>query len=253
MASKEKRQSHLHWVDENPQTCFCNPVIYVDVTKSEVSSERIAAIFGVKQPEVISLREKESGEEVAVVSGDESKSGFPHWKLEPEKHYDVYISPECSGQDVVPIRSIFQLLPGATEDDKGDRLQRLSNKFYSKIWHDDNTPPDFRDKFYSRSSSDQIQAFRQYDWLSEVFGGPSFRDDEAREKLLLPKVMAKHTSSRMTMEHAVTWLKLMKVSAEEEFPDQPQLQEALGLYWLHFYAFFPFNDDERREFRRLIQ
>jgi truncated hemoglobin YjbI len=131
---------------------------------------------------------------------------------------------------------------------------QLSNNFYSKIWNDDDTPSSFRDKFFSRSSSDKIQAFRQYDWFSEVFGGPSFRDDEARQRVLLPKVMAQHTSSRTTMEHAVTWLKLMQASIQEEFPDHPQLREALGLYWLHFYAFFPsFNDNDRRAFRRLIQ
>ena len=259
MMSRETRQSHLHWATDNQQPCFCNPVIHLDVTKLTASPERIAAIFGHTQPELIILQVTEGGQEVTLVTDDDTNGGFPHWKLEPEKHYEVHTtSRDTIGENsdqavVVPIRNIFQLLPGDTEDDKGERLQQLSNNFYAKIWHGDDTPSSFRDKFFSRSSSAEIQAFRQYDWLSEIFGGPSFRDDNIRETILLPKVMAKHTSSRMTTEHAVAWLKLMKESIQEEFPNEPQLQEALGLYWLHFFAFFPYNDDERREFRRLIQ
>lgn len=254
--SKEKRQAHLHWASDNEQQqpCFCNAVIYLDVTKIAASPELVAAIFGVQQPDEIVLKEEEGGKEIHLDTTDKN-DGFPCWELEPEKHYKVHVlvSPGTPRNTVVPIRNIFQLLPGKTEDDKSERLQMLSNNFYAKIWNDDDTPAAFKDKFFSRSSSAEIQAFRQYDWLSEVFGGPSFRDDDARQKMLLPKVMAKHTSSRMTMEHAVTWLTLMTASIQEEFPDMPQLEEALGLYWLHFYAFFAYSDDERKEFRRLIK
>lgn len=215
---------------------------YVDDSHQgrEVSSERIAAIFGVQQPEAISLREKkESDKVVPVVSGDESNSGFPHWKLEPGRHDNVYTSPEWSGQDVVPIRSIFRLLPGTTEDDKGDRLQQLSKTFYYKIWHDDKTPSDFRDKFFSRSNcSEQIQAFRQI-WLAVESLWWSF----------LPRWQSawktSATKGKWLNIPAAVWRrsmlwhgsKLMRAFIEEEFPDQPHLQEALGLYWLHFTHF----------------
>jgi hypothetical protein len=73
-----------------------------------------------------------------------------------------------------------------------------------------------------------------------------------RERHLLPKVMAKHTSSRMTREHAVAWLMIMNRALEEEFPHEYKLRSCLSLYWLHFYGFFPFTDDDRREFRMVV-
>jgi hypothetical protein len=77
-------------------------------------------------------------------------------------------------------------------------------------------------------------------------------DNYERTKHILPKVMAKHTSSRMTPQHAIEWLNIMNQALEEEFPNETQLKKALELYWLHFYAFFPFSDDDRREFRKVV-
>ena len=154
-----------------------------------------------------------------------------------------------------PIKEIFALLPGDTGNEKSDRLQDLSNNFYDKIWNDESVPAGFKSKFYTPLSSERIQAFRQYDWLYEVFGGPEFDDDQLlgnREKLLVKKVMAKHTSSRMTLEHSITWLKLMARSIHEVFPNEPELQHSLGLYWLHFYAFFPFSEYERKDLRKVV-
>jgi hypothetical protein len=56
----------------------------------------------------------------------------------------------------------------------------------------------------------------------------------------------------MTLEHSLTWLRLMKQALDEEFSDDPKVKDAMGIYWLHFYAMFPFSDEERQEFRKLI-
>jgi truncated hemoglobin YjbI len=245
MSSRPK--AHLHWATTNHQPCFCNPVIYIDLTKLAPTSETIAAIFGVYQPESIELRSYETQD---LVPCDER--GI--WKLEPEQNYQVHVgnsSDDTTKDKVIPIQGIFALLPGDTDDEKSDCIQRLSETFYDKIWNDPATPVEFRNLLYSLTSSASIQAFRQYDWFHEVFGGPTMAR-QRRDKMLLPKVMAKHTASRMTRAHAMTWLHIMKQSVQVEFPNHPQLQSSLGLYWLHFFGFFPYTDEDRKEFRSIV-
>jgi truncated hemoglobin YjbI len=275
----EGNKVHLHWASTNHQPCFCNPVISLDLTNTCTSSklnpsqETIAAIFGVTHPEWIQLRDHDDHEEILV---PHQSSGVS--KLEPEEQqqhssgYQVHVVAVAVGSDNhnhnhnheeeeterrVPIHGIFALFPGDTDDDKSDRIQQLSENFYDKIWNDPETPSEFRNVFFSRSSSASIQAFRQYDWFHEVFGGPAMaraqeQESRRRRDVLRPKVMAKHTKSRMTRQHAMTWLHIMKRAVLEEFPNDSQLQSALGLYWLHFFGFFPYTDEDRKEFRRIV-
>jgi truncated hemoglobin YjbI len=300
--SSTKQLAHLHWSsstttmmmttttspnqnspDEQEQTdcfnsgggsCFCgNLPVPLDLSKLQATPETLAAIFGVRTPESITVVDQDtkhivplSSLEVVVVETNST----PRWNLLPDHHYRVQLLPRTKttsddptnndDDDVdhhhdharVPIHKIFTtLIPGSNDEEKGDRLHNLSNTFYAKIWHDPTTPKDFFDKFYSRFASSEIQAFRQYNWLIEVFGGPSLQDG-GDLTFLHSRVMAKHTSSRMTLEHSLTWLRLMKQSMAEEFQDAPALIEALEWYWLHFYAFFPFTEEERKEIRTFI-
>ncbi|CAB9518134.1 expressed unknown protein [Seminavis robusta] len=245
-----KEQVHLHWASTNKQQpCFCNPEIYLNVTKLKATPETIAAIFGVKEPETIELKERENGKIIALEEGEQ-----PVWQLEPDCHYDVHVAGcKDSLAPAVPINQIFSLFPGDTDDEKSDNIQKLSENFYGKIWNDKETPKEFQDRFISLTSSASIQAFRQYDWFHEVFGGPSMMgSSNPRKSILLPKVMAKHTSSRMTREYAITWLEIMDKSVNEEFPNEETLQAALKLYWIHFFGWFPYSDEDRREFRRIV-
>jgi truncated hemoglobin YjbI len=266
--------------DEQEQTngfdggsCFCgNLPVPLDLSKLHATPETLAAIFGVRNPESIIVVDQDTKQIVPLSLKVVVEASFtPRWNLLPDHHYWVQLLPRTKttrddtthNNDVddvdhhhdharVPIRKIFTtLIPGSNDEEKGDRLHNLSNTFYAKIWHDPTTPKDFFDKFYSRFASDEIQAFRQYNWLIEVFGGPSLQDG-GDLTYLHSRVMAKHTSSRMTLEHSLTWLRLMKRSMDEEFQDAPALIEALEWYWLHFYAFFPFTEEERKEIRTFI-
>jgi truncated hemoglobin YjbI len=277
--------------------CFCgNPHVPLDLSKLHATPETLAAIFGVRNPEHITVVDQDTEQivplslvvvEVLVVEGEEvmkkEKSSTLRWNLLPDHHYRVQLilsrtttttttatttttttsddttNYNDNGDDYhhqyaqVPIHKIFAtLIPGTNDEEKGDRLHNLSNTFYAKIWHDPTTPKDFHDKFYSRFASSEIQAFRQYNWLIEVLGGPSLQEGGDYLTFLHGRVMAKHTASRMTLQHSLTWLRLMKRSMAEEFPDAPDLIEALEWYWLHFYAFFPFTEEERTEIRLFI-
>ncbi|KAG7349217.1 bacterial-like globin [Nitzschia inconspicua] len=260
MLPREERLAHFYWSSSNrQQPCFClvdKDMVDLDVIKLHISPELIAAIFGVRQPESIRIYDKDSGTMLALPDKDQTAHAWS-WPVEPKHDYevrtDVVDERDIENEEpVVPIHRIFPLFPGDTDDAKSERIEQLSENFYSKLWSDPDTPAGLRDLFFSRTSSYKIQAFRQYDWFHETFGGPSIMENCEREKHLWPKVMAKHTSSRMSREHAISWLNIMNRALEEEFPDEWKLRSALALYWLHFYAFFPYSDEDRREFRRVV-
>ncbi|KAL3925233.1 MAG: hypothetical protein SGILL_000546 [Bacillariaceae sp.] len=236
MLPREERVAHFHWASTNrQQPCFCNPVIDLDVMKLNASPETIAAIFGVRLPETIQIHDQKSGELIPLPGeGDEDK-GAVCWSVEPKRDYEVRVVDDdgaCRDEpQVIPINTIFPLFPGDNDDEKAESIEKLSNNFYQKLWDDEATPMSLRDSFVRRTSSWKIQAFRQYDWFHETFGGPSMLDNYEREKLLLPKVMAKHTSSRMSKENAVAWLEVMNRACEEQFPNEFELRSALALYW----------------------
>lgn len=256
MPSRVAKQAHLHWGSVD-RPCFCRPKLVLNLDKLQATPETLAALFGVVDPSTVRVQAFGGAEDIPFVS--KGSEDYEYWPLETDQHYQVTVIQDSTQEgndddapDVVPIKDIFALLPGDTEAEKSDRLLALSNNFYDKIWHDPTVPEAFFQKFHFVLSSARIQAFRQYDWLFEVFGGPAFSGEPSREDHLVAKVLAKHTSGRMTLEHSVTWLQLMALSAQEEFADLPTLRHALGLYWLHFYGFFPHNEAERRELRRIV-
>jgi truncated hemoglobin YjbI len=243
---REERISRLKWSEQNANLCYVSENPYpFDATKIDATPLCLAQTFGLEDEGAsLTVVDSETGQEMPVVDGK--------YDLKPQKEYTV-ISSEPKN-DRVPIYKLFGLVPGATEDEQSDRLQALSNNFYAKIWHSPEVPDDFRASFVNPTSSDEIQAYRQFNWFCEVFGGPTmFGNDPGQgERYYKPRTMAKHTASRMTLEHSVTWLKLMRKSLDEEFPDDETFKSALAVYWLHFYAMFPFTDDERRQFRTVI-
>ena len=249
MPPRDAKQAYLHWSSSDNRPCFCQPMLALNL-KLTATPETLAALFGIAEPSSVQVQMLGDTENLPLItnpSGDDE-----YWPLEPDQHYQVSTNKDDDAVKVIPIKDIFSLLPGDTEVEKSERLQALSNNFYDKIWNDPTVPEDFHKKFHFVLSSSKIQAFRQYDWLFEVFGGPAFSGEPAHEELLIPKVMAKHTSSRMTLEHSVTWLNLMARSIDEIFADCPDLQHSLGLYWLHFYGFFPYTEEERSELRRVV-
>ena len=242
--SRENRQALLRWSTTNAQPCYCNDPYPLDVTWIQATPETLACIFAIPDKDSIIVEESKEGKRVELVDGS--------WPLEAQREYTVSTTDPMD--TICPIRKTFSLFPGKDDEEKCDRIHALSKNFYAKIWHDKDTPENFKKTFITPVSSDEIQAYRQFNWFLEVFGGPSmFEENGQGEKHYLPRTMAKHTASRMTLEYAITWLKLMKESMEEEFMDAPKVKEALGVYWLHFYAMFPFSDVERREFREVIR
>ena len=237
MLTREERVAHFHWASTNQQQpCFCKTTIDLDVIKLNASPETLAAIFGIRCPKRIELYDQNSGKLLPLPKEKDDESGALCWPVEAKRDYEVRVVQTVDDEEqptvvVVPIHNIFPLFPGDNDDEKTERIEKLSNNFYEKLWHDEGTPKGLRDMFYSRFSTYKIQAFRQYDWFHETFGGPSLMDNCEREQHLLPKVMAKHTSSRMSKENAVAWLEIMNRSLEEEFPGEYELRSALALYW----------------------
>jgi truncated hemoglobin YjbI len=234
MLPREDRVAHFHWASTNKQQpCFCKSTIDLDVLKLNATPETIASIFGIQHPQSIRIHDRATDKLIQLSTEKDKDSGALCWRVEPKQDYEVsvLVSDDDNDIPVVPINSIFRLFPGKDDDEKSERIEKLSNNFYHKLWDDETTPADLRKLFFSRTSSYKIQAFRQYDWFHETFGGPSMMDNDEREKHLLPKVMAKHTSSRMSKENAIAWLEIMNRSVEEEFPEEYKLRSALALYW----------------------
>ena len=247
---REERLARLLWSPENDVPCYVSENPYpLDVTRIDATALCLAHTFGVSSDDIaaIEVTESSSGKEVSPVDGK--------YPLEPQKEYSILLSAEASTKydKRLPISQIFSLVPGATEDEQSDRLQALSNNFYEKIWHADHISADFRKSFVNPMSSYEIQAYRQFNWFCEVMGGPTMYDEKGEgERYYKPRTMAKHTASRMTLEHSLTWLKLMRTTLDETMSDAPEFQAALEVYWLHFYAMFPFSDQNRREFERVM-
>lgn len=280
-----KEGAILVWASDNPYPCFCNDEIRFNVNRIEATPETLAALYGISNPESISVTGVE-GDKIDLIAEfcAESDHMKEFWPLESNDHYQVH---SAEPAPPTPINKIFHLFPGDTDDEKTDRVEQLSKNFYRKIWEAADVPEDFRKcacqahtttstttigvpilhfsrlfshpsfsttlyytVFQNRFSSSDIQAFRQFNWFMEVFGGPKNGGADATQ-MLLNRTMAKHPSRIMSVPHAKTWISLMNQAMMEEFPGERSLHHHLSLYWLHFYAFFPYQDEDRRAFRQL--
>jgi len=248
----------------------------------------VAAIFGVRQPEALSLlqhdeddddddpapsglsttaTEKSVEEAIVTITADDDGS----WPVQAGEHYDVYYyyyedsaeerngssaGGDSSGNATIPKKKV-DVMMGDLYDLLGceDHVQSLSHASYNRIWNDKDTPPDFRRQFVSITSTYKFQAHLQFAWFCEVWGGPTMGGLVHRDAVLLPHMLARHTKSKMVFVHACTWLSVMNGAVKQEFGerrDYNQIDELLGLYWLHLYSYFPYDDDQRIEFRRIV-
>jgi hypothetical protein len=183
---RAERQALLHWASTNAQPCYCTDPYPLDVTRISATPETIASIFAISDKTTILVEEVGAGTNtVELVNGS--------WPLEAQKVYTVSTTDAMDG--ICPIKKMFPLFPGENDEEKTDFIHGLSKNFYNKIWHSKDTPADFKKSFVNLTSSDEIQAYRQFNWFLEVFGGPSMFDAEGEgEKLYLPRTMAKHTA-----------------------------------------------------------
>lgn len=246
MSNKEENQAQLHWASSNAkQPCYCTVPFGLDITRIVPTPLMISHLFAI--PDASSIKIYDSNEnEVEFING--------LWKLETQQDYYVYTNDPIM-DSVRCVNEIYPLFPGTTDEEKQDSMQALSNKFYDLIWHSPKTPETFKDKFVNKFSSAEIQAYRQYNWFAELFGGPSLYVNKGDgEKYLKPKTMAKHPPTRMSLDYSITWLKLMKESLDDVFPNENEmeLKRVLGIYWLHFFAWFPYTDEERNQLVKLI-
>jgi truncated hemoglobin YjbI len=253
-----KEVAHLHWSVANDviqSPCFCNPHIQLDIGKLQATPETLAAIFGVRPPSALWLSPDEDANTTTTGSNGTAEStrlelvDRHHWPVQADGHYQVHVTDDAILSSV-PINKIFETIGDE------DKIDALSRKFYDRIWNDENTPADFRATFVSETSKVEWQARRQFAWFCEIWGGPSYFSSELeRQACLVPRVMAQHTKSKMSFAsgHPVTWLELMKAAVHEEFGDgDPHIPELLNLYWLHFFGFFAYSEEERAKLRRTV-
>lgn len=226
--------AYLEWSGDLP--AFCNNVIYFDLRKLKATPETVCSIFGLRDPDSILLDGCKLQEE----------NGERFWPVEAGLRYRIalvkgyYFDAPCS------INDIFALIGSE------DRIHQLSLAFYSRIWKDDDND-DFRSHFTRSVSSPQEAADNQARWLIEIWGGKKRYSQKHGETKLLKRVLAKHSSKRrMSFENAKIWLNHMKAVVSQEFKDCPkEVKNVLGLYWAHFFAFFPFNESERSVIREM--
>jgi len=233
--------AHLHWT--GTKRPFARPTIYLDLSKLQATPETVAAIFGVSKPDAIALALAQKDRE----HHDDLELFENVWPLEAEKHYDVRVRLEDATVPDVTIKDLHQTVGGT------ERIRQLSLNFYNRVWHDTETPESFRSVFQANKASEpELHAHHQSSWFSEIWGGPKLYSEEHGQGTLLPRMLKKHTQSRMSYDHAISWLRTMKAATDDEFGGDPKIQHALGLYWLHFFGFFPFDDQQRAEFRRIV-
>jgi len=234
-----KQLVHLHWA--STRAPFSRANIQLDLSKIRATPETVASIFGVRQPDALSLKAQNDANTLEPVAHC--------WPVQAGEHYQVHVArPEDTVPDV-SIKGLYQLVGGE------DRVRRLSLNFYRRVWYHEATPPEFRALFQLKGDSDpEKHARNQSAWFCEIWGGPEKLYTELfNENSLLTRMLSLHSRNRMVYENAVSWLGVMKAAVDEEFAaDDPKIIESLSLYWLHFFAFFPYEEEQRAEFRRIL-
>jgi len=84
-----------------------------------------------------------------------------------------------------------------------------------------------------------------------MWGGPSWYAEKHDSGLVGTRMLSRHASpSRMTCAHACTWLDYMNAAVTEVYGDNEKVKIVLGLYWRHFFGFFPMTEEERVGIRK---
>lgn len=278
---EKRRIAHLHWASSNGNTtnnvcCFGKPHIEFNLDTLRPSPLTMGAIFGIRDESlirIILLAEKEPNDDESrgldvishhVTNDDNDDDDYIElddsktWPLCPDAHYLVKVVMPAKNNDddcessklpTVPIDQLHDFVGGC------DQVHALSNAFYGRIWNNDG-PENFTKLFVNRLSSASIQAHRQFTWFCEIWGGESlYSSAQQRNQYLVPRVMQQHSPRRMSLAHGLTWLKLMNAAVQDAFGTDPNYNEIafhLGLYWLHFYGFFPYSDEERAALKQEV-
>ena len=222
--------AYLDWVGEGTY-CFCRPTIRVDLSKLNPTAETIGALFGLRNVGCIRISTKDG---ITLVK-DTSVSS---WPMKAGRGYNVVYK----GDDVSPcsIRDTFSFL-GENEE----QIHKLSLAFYNRIWADESNR-DFRLHFTSSVKHPEEAADNQARWLIEMWGGPPRYTEKHDSGLVGRRMLSRHANpARMTFRHACTWLEYMNSAVAEVYGDNMEVKLVLGLYWRHFFGFFPFTDKER--------
>lgn len=235
----------LEWGSTDKE-CFCRPIIRLNLEKLMPTLETIGAIFGLRSVDKIRITTKDG----SIVTLQESASGqaaaASSCQLQTGQQYRV----TYSGMDVSPcsISDIFSLLGGNEE-----KIHKVSKTFYSSIWNDDNSSnANFRSHFVHSAKSPEAAADNQARWLIEMWGGPKRYLEKHGHALVGSRMLSRHASpSRMTYAHACTWLKYMNAAVTSVYGDDELVKLVLGLYWRHFFGFFPMTEEERIGIRKL--
>jgi len=165
------------------------------------------------------------------------------WPLEAGHHYNV----SYKGDDFSPcsIKNIFSFL-GESEE----QIHKLSLAFYLQIWEDKDSP-DFRSHFTKSVKTPEEAADNQARWFIEMWGGPPRYAEKHGSGLVGTRMLSRHASpSRMTYAHACTWLDYMNAAMTKVYGDNEKVKIVLGLYWRHFFGFFPMTEEERVGIRK---
>jgi len=207
----------------------------MDLSVLTPTADTIAAIFGSPSPAKLILRDAESGAAVdasALVAGAK---------------YNANLHSGCEdAMRWVPIKQI------ATHLDE-ERVRRLSNAFYTRVWADDEQPA-FRAMFTNHAASVEAAADAQWRWLIEMWGGAKRYSDSFGQGSLLTRMLSKHKAARMQYRFCRRWLEHMLAAMEEVGlgrRSNAALAESIGRYWLHFFGFFEMTGEQRRELRGL--
>lgn len=251
VASADPPPTHavLEWAGGTPSFCGQEGA-RIDLRKIRATPETIGAIFGSRDPGVVRVFD-ERGNRLETWPSEEDS--VRRWPLDPGGRYfvdlggvpssgDAPVTPPCS------FRDIYALLG----DDAEATVRRLSLEFYRGVWSDE-SDAEFRSLFVRAVASPEEAADNQARWLMESWGGPTRYTEKYGEGKVLTRTMAKHSSRRrMNFRNAEAWLVHMERAVSKVLGGRPAgVRSVIGLYWAHFFAFFPFSEEERAAIRRI--
>lgn len=238
--------AYFHWSCTRARP-FSRVQIQLDLSKLRASPETLASIYGVPLPQSLYLKQESN-----ILSFDRDQQCWPD--VQAGEHYQVHVEKDDENEmHDATIKDLYQLVGGE------ERILGLSSNFYHRVWYDETTPPAFRrifrhdDKDNNNADSPEKHARNQAAWFCEMWGGPPrYTNQFGPKSLLRGRMLPLHSPRRMTFEHTMSWLQIMKAAVNEEFDNEQDIQKTLSLYWLHFLAFFPYEEDERATFRKIL-
>jgi truncated hemoglobin YjbI len=232
----------LEWARSNDTHCFCRPTIRFNLEKLEPTSETIAAIFGLLRAHQLCLHSQTDGTILEPLSNGT-------WPIQAGKTYQVKYA--STMESPCRIGEIFSFLGNKDQDNNNNnKIEKLSIAFYTLIWNDDQFP-EFQTLFTTSVANPKEAADHQARWLTEMWGGPCDYTSKFGSNQLVTRMLSKHSSKRrMTFAHACTWLDYMNRAINQVYGNDLEVKLVLGLYWRHFFAFFPLTDEERIGIRK---